>query len=405
MEETLKKYPWYWGDISREEAQELLSNTSDGTYLVRKAATAGDYTLTLRKGHRNRLIKIYHRNGKYGLAEPYTYDAVQDLIEYYSHCSLAEYNVQLDCTLDYPVDNQLTEVPTDDSHIYNELCKVNQEHKKKMSELEKLLDIQKVSSEKLQKLHETTTSVKACIKVFEEQMLLLTKTKSQAPADGIAGCQKNSLLLEERLQSFILTRDCLERAIQEKTFANRELITQVNAMKPEIKALDNKCEHFRSILEKNHHHVEKINGIWCITDEPVYGTMSDDEDIYAQVEEVRANAADAVSSHRDMDLVPQQYGPSIAVSVLTGQKTGTFLIRGKSELECALSAVNKAGSVVHCKIMKSADGYCFGGGYASYPTLLDLVLYYRENSLVKHNADMNCQLLFPAFLISSLPPN
>jgi len=66
---------------------------------------------------------------------------------------------------------------------------------------------------------------------------------------------------------------------------------------------------------------------------------------------------------------------------------------------------NKAGSVVHCKIMKSADGYCFGGGYASYPTLLDLVLYYRENSLVKHNADMNCQLLFPAFLISSLPPN
>lgn len=126
----------------REEAQELLSNTSDGTYLVRKAATAGDYTLTLRwvvvtshcmpysvvvafvecvlslsfiekcclffrKGHRNRLIKIYHRNGKYGLAEPYTYDAVQDLIEYYSHCSLAEYNVQLDCTLDYPVDNQL----------------------------------------------------------------------------------------------------------------------------------------------------------------------------------------------------------------------------------------------------------------------------------------------------------
>jgi len=29
------------------------------------------------------------------------------LIEYYSHCSLAEYNVQLDCTLDYPVDNQL----------------------------------------------------------------------------------------------------------------------------------------------------------------------------------------------------------------------------------------------------------------------------------------------------------
>lgn len=61
---------------------------------------------------------------------------------------------------------------------------------------------------------------------------------------------------------------------------------------------------------------------------------------YAQVEEVRANAADAVIPHTETwTWYHNNMDRAIAVSVLTGQKTGTFLIRGKSELECALSAV------------------------------------------------------------------
>lgn len=56
-----------------------------------------------RKGGNNKLIKIYHRDGRYGFSEPLTFLTVVELINHYRHESLAQYNAKLDTKLLFPV--------------------------------------------------------------------------------------------------------------------------------------------------------------------------------------------------------------------------------------------------------------------------------------------------------------
>ncbi|XP_053267291.1 guanine nucleotide exchange factor VAV2 isoform X2 [Pleuronectes platessa] len=96
-------YPWFAGNMERQQADNLLKSHCSGTYLIReRTAEAERFAISIKFNDEVKHIKVVEKDNWIHITEAKKFESLLELVEYYQAHSLKESFKLLDTTLRYP---------------------------------------------------------------------------------------------------------------------------------------------------------------------------------------------------------------------------------------------------------------------------------------------------------------